>query len=200
MFYAEISPARHRQVVWDLVVVAWVVLWVVLGMHLHDLVTVLAAPGETLSDAGMSIASGADRVAGALDDTPLIGGGIAAPFSALGDAGEDLAGVGEKTRQAAHRLALWLSIVVAGAAVAAVAGPYVAWRLRWSRRATAVARLRSDPGMVRLLALRALLSRPLQELQDISADPLRDLEERPEALAALELRGLGLREEPPATG
>jgi hypothetical protein len=197
MLYAEISQTRHRQVVWDAVVVAWTVLWVVLGMQLHDLVTVLAVPGDALSDVGTSIASGAERLAGALDDAPLLGGGIAAPFTALGDAGEDLAGVGASTRRAAHRLALWLSIVVAGVAIAVVTVPFVAWRLRWSRRATAAARLRSDPGTARVLALRAVLSRPLHELQGISADPLRDVEERPQALAALELRELGLREQPP---
>jgi hypothetical protein len=197
MLYAETSRIRHRQMVWDLVIVAWVVLWVVLGLHLHDLVTVLAVPGEALSDAGTSIASGADRVAGALEGAPLIGAGIAAPFTALGEAGEDLAGVGDSTRQAAQRLALWLSVVVAGIAVAVVTVPYVAWRWRWSRRATAAARLRADPGTARLLALRAVVSRPLHELQDISADPLRDVEERPQELAALELRKLGLREPPP---
>jgi hypothetical protein len=197
MLYAETSRIRHRQMVWDLVIVAWVVLWVVLGLHLHDLVTVLAVPGEALSDAGTSIASGADRVAGALEGAPLIGAGIAAPFTALGEAGEDLAGVGDSTRQAAQRLALWLSVVVAGVAVAVVTVPYVAWRWRWSRRATAAARLRADPGTARLLALRAVVSRPLHELQDISADPLRDVEERPQELAALELRKLGLREPPP---
>jgi hypothetical protein len=197
MLYAETSRIRHRQVVWDLVIVAWVVLWVVLGLRLHDLVTVLAVPGEALSDAGTSIASGADRVAGALEGAPLIGGGIAAPFTALGEAGEDLAGVGESTRQAAQRLALWLSVVVAGVAVAVVTVPYVGWRWRWSRRATAAARFRAESGTARLLALRAVVNRPLHELQAISVDPLRDVEERPQALADLELRKLGLREQPP---
>lgn len=196
MFYAEISRIRHRQVVWDIAVMAWAVLWVILGVHLHGLVTVLAVPGEALSDAGTSMASGADRVAGALADTPLVGGEIAAPFTALGDAGEDLAGVGARSREAAHRLALWLSVVVAVVAIAAVTVPYAAARLRWSRRATAAARLRSDPGAARLLALRAVVSRPLHELLAISADPLRDVEERPEPLAALELRDLGLQEQP----
>ncbi len=198
MLYAETSGKRQRQVVGDLVIVAWVVLWLVVGMYLHDLVTVLAVPGEALSDAGTSMASGADRVADALDGAPLIGGGIAAPFTALGDAGDDLAGVGAATRAAAHRLALWLSVLVSGVAIVGVAAPYGAWRLRWSRRATAAARLRSDPGTARLLALRAVVSRPLHELQAISDDPFRDVEERPEALAALELGRLGLQAQPPA--
>lgn len=200
MLYAETSQLRTRQVVWDLVVVAWAVLWLLLGMHLHDLVTVLAIPGEGLSDVGTSIASGADRIAAALDDTPLIGGGIAEPFAVLGDAGQDLAGVGEQTRQSALRLALWLSVSVAGVAIAVVAAPYLRWRVQWSRRATVTARLRDEPGTARLLALRAVVSRPLTELVRVSSDPLRDVQERPLALAALELRELGLRSDPVEPG
>ncbi len=200
MLYAETSQLRTRQVVWDLVVVAWAVLWLLLGMHLHDLVTVLAIPGEGLSDVGTSIASGADRIAAALDDTPLIGGGIAEPFAVLGDAGQDLVGVGEQTRQSALRLALWLSVSVAGVAIAVVAAPYLRWRVQWSRRATATARLRDEPGTARLLALRAVVSRPLTELVRVSSDPLRDVQERPLALAALELRELGLRSDPVEPG
>lgn len=200
MFYAETLQMRSRQVVWDLVIVAWAALWLLVGMHLHDLVTVLAVPGEGLSDVGNSIASGADRIAAAIDDTPLIGGGIAEPFSLLGDAGEDLAGVGEEARQAAHRLALWLSVSVAGVAVAVVTAPYVFWRVRWSRRATMAARLRDEPGTARLLAMRAVVSRPLQEIVRVSSDPLRDVQERPLVLAALELRELGLRSDPVEPG
>lgn len=197
MFYAETPQMRHRQVVWDLVIVGWATLWVLLGMQLHDLVTVLAVPGEGLADVGRSLASGADRIAGALDDAPLVGGGLAAPFSSLGDAGTDLAAVGERARDAAHRLALWLSLLVAGTAVGVVAVPYVWWRVRWSRRASAVARLRDQPGATRLLALRAVLGRPLEELHRVSDDPVRDVQERPEILAGLELRDLGLRVDRP---
>lgn len=193
MLYAEDPSRRRRQVVRDAAVVAWGVLWILLSMHLHDLVTVLAIPGDALSQAGSSLASGAERVAGALDDAPLIGGGIAAPFAALEDAGTDLAGVGGTTRQAAHRLALWLSVLVAGVAIGAVAVPYVVGRLRWSQRADRAARLRSDPSLLRLLAVRAIATRPIDELQGVSDDPMRDLEARPEALAALELRALGLQ-------
>lgn len=193
MIYAETLQMRSRQIIWDLAVVAWTVLWLLLGMHLHDLVTVLAIPGEGLSDVGTSLASGADRIATALEGTPLVGGEIAEPFSALGDAGEDLAGVGEEARHAALRLALWLSVSVAGVAVAVVAAPYLFWRVRWSRRATVTARLRDEPETARLLAFRAVVGRPLEEVVRISSDPLRDVQERPLALAALELRELGLR-------
>lgn len=192
MLYAETPTIRARQVVWDLVVVAWIVLWVVLGMHLHDLVAVLALPGEELAEVGTSLAAGADRVASAIADTPFIGG-MAAPFSALGDAAGDLVGVGEATQRAALRLALWVSLFVAGAAIATVTVPYLLWRRVWVRRATAASRLRELPEAVRLLALRAVVNRPLEDLVRVSQDPLRDVQERPEVLAALELRDLGLR-------
>lgn len=192
MVYAETSAARTRQVVGDLVVALWVLVWIAVGMHLHDLVTVLAAPGEGLAAAGASLASGAERIAGVIDDAPLIGGGIAAPFSALSETGRDLASVGAATRAAAHDLALWLSVAAAAVPILLLGAPYLWYRAAWSRRAAAAARLRAQPGTVQLLALRAAVTRPLEELHRVSEDPLRDLAERPHVLAAIELRRLGL--------
>lgn len=194
--YAETPPVRTRQIVSDIAVAMWIVFWVVVGVQVHDLVTVLAVPGEQLSEAGASLASGARRIRDAVEGTPLIGGGLAAPFAALGDAGRDLGAVGEATRRAAHRLAWWLSLVTAGAPIALVLVPKLLGRMAWMRRASAAGDLRDDPGAMRLLALRAVATRPLHELRAVSADPVRDLEERPELLAALELRDLGLRGRP----
>lgn len=193
LLYAETSGRRTWQILGDVAVVAWVVAWVVLGAQLHDLVTVLATPGEGLAAAGASLASSAERIADAVRDTPLIGGGIAAPFSALSGAGQELASVGQATREAAHDLALWLSIVIAGPPILLVAFPYLLRRAWWARRATATARLRDEPGTTQLLALRAVVHRPLGQILRVSTDPLRDLGERPHVLAALELRELGLR-------
>lgn len=194
--YAEQGGVRARQVAIDVAVLLWVALWVTLGMHLHDLVTMLAVPGEGLTQVGGSLARGAAGIAGALDDVPLIGEGVAAPFSSLRDAADGLVRAGETTREVAHRLALWLSVIAAGAPIALVLGPWLAWRVLWARRASAARQLRDDPASIRLLALRAAATRPVRELQAVSDDPVRDLEERPEALAALELRRLGLRPPP----
>lgn len=193
LLYAETSSARTRQLAIDLAVVLWVAAWVAFGIHLHDLVTLLAVPGEGLAEVGGALDRGADRIAEALADVPLVGGGVAAPFASLGDAGEGLARVGANTREAAHRLALWLSVVTAGAPVALVVVPWAAWRILWSRRASTATRLRDDPAAIRLLALRAAATRPIWQLHQVSDDPVRDLEEQPAVLAALELRRLGLR-------
>lgn len=193
LLYAETNGRRARQILGDVAVAAWALAWVVLGTQLHDLVTVLAAPGEGLAAAGASLASGAERIASVLGDTPLIGSGIAAPFAALSGTGQELASVGQATREAAHDLALWLSIVVAGLPILVVAAPYLLRRASWARRATATARLRDQPETVQLLALRAVVTRPLAQILDVSTDPLRDLGEHPHVLAALELRDLGLQ-------
>lgn len=198
VLYAETSRMRTLQVVGDLAVVGWIVLWLVLGAHLYDLVAVLAAPGEQLAGVGTELAAGADGVADVVGDAPLVGGGIAAPFSALGDAARGLADVGESTRDAARRLALWTSVLVALAAIVVVARPYLWWRWVWVRRASEAVRLRDHPGAIRLLALRAAVRRPVAELVGVSPDPLRDVDERPELLAGLELRHLGLRSAGPS--
>lgn len=190
--YAETPHVRTRQVLADLATAAWIVLWVAVGLQVYDLVMVLAVPGDQLSDVGTSLADGARRIRDALEGTPLIGGGLAAPFGALADAGRELGDVGEATRRAAHRLGLWLGLVSAGVPIALVLAPKLVRRTAWSRRATAAVRLRDDPGAIQLLAFRAVATRPLAELHAVSSDPLRDLRDRPHALAALELAELGV--------
>lgn len=191
--YAETSSMRARQVVWDLVVIAWVILWVMLGRRLHELLAALTGPGEQLADLGVSLGSSAERIVDAFGDAPFIGGEITAPFVLLRDAAGDLVHVGEAAQQAVLQLALWSSIAATSASVLLVVVPYLLWRATWVRRAATARHLRDRPGAVRLLALRAAVRRPLEQLHDVSNDPMRDLEEKPQVLAALELRALGLR-------
>lgn len=193
MVYAETSAKRTRQIVGDILLVMWIAVCVSVAAQLHDLLLVFAVPGRELADVGSSLSAGADRVGDAIRGTPLIGERVASPFAALEDAGARLTDVGLETRQAAERLALWLSVAAASGPIAVVALPYLLWRMTWSRRAGVVSRLRTEPRMVELLALRAAANRPLDELERVSDDPVRDLRERPHVLAGLELRSIGLR-------
>ncbi|MDQ6650439.1 MAG: hypothetical protein M3Z02_10035, partial [Actinomycetota bacterium] len=59
--YAE-SPARHtRQLLLDLGVLVWVLIWVRVGFWLHHLVAQLAAPGRSVERAGGGFADSPGR-------------------------------------------------------------------------------------------------------------------------------------------
>jgi hypothetical protein len=69
--------------------------------------------------------------------------------------------------------------------------------VRWMRRAGAAAALRAAPAGRDLLALRALATQPLRRLAalgpDVAESWRRGDDTTVDALAALELRGLGMR-------
>lgn len=196
MWYAETTGRRTSQALADAAVLAWAVLWWWLSRMTHDLVAALGTPGRGLAGASERLASGFRGVADAVDGAPLVGGLLRSPFAELAGAAETLGGVGTAQDAAAAVLADWLAALVLLAPVLAVGVVWLLVRARGARRAGAARRLR-DHGDHDLLALRALVTRPTRQLLAISDTPVADWRAgRTEALAALELRRLGLRSQP----
>lgn len=54
--YAETPAFRLRQVLLDVGLVVWVLVWVRIGLWLNDLVQRLEGPGRSIEDAGNQIA------------------------------------------------------------------------------------------------------------------------------------------------
>jgi hypothetical protein len=194
--YAETASRRSRQLLADLLVAAWVAGSVLAGLTVRRLVDELAKPGQAVEQAGGRVASGMGGVQDQVSRVPGIGGSLRAPFERLGEAGQALARAGATQQQVVHELALWLGVLVALIPVVAVLAAWLPGRVRWMREATAASQLRRDIGSndLGLFALRAVANRPLRELRRASPDPFADLQRGDyEALAALELRALGLR-------
>jgi hypothetical protein len=193
-WYADLPGLRSRQLLLDLVVLAWVVLSAWLGRAVHQAVQALAAPGRELQEAGDGLVQGfggaADRVAG----VPGVGRALRAPLDAGAGAGELLVEAGAAQQDAVGTLALVLGLVVGGLPVLLVLARWLPGRLRWSREATAARRLAGD---VDLLALRAAVGAPLPALARLGPDPVTRWRagdaDAGRSLAALELRRLGLR-------
>ena len=195
--YADLPSTRVRQVVTDLAAVAWVYLWIRLGIWLDHLVGRLAAPGRTVERAGTGLA---DNLAGAgsrIDRVPGVGGTLAKPFNQAADAARALAGAGREQQQVVHDLALALAVALVAVPLGLVVFGWLPLRLRWMRRSGAAAALRAAPAGRDLLALRALATQPLRRLAaldpEIAAAWRRGDPEAVDALAALQLRRLGLR-------
>ncbi|HEV8648926.1 MAG TPA: hypothetical protein VG276_05850 [Actinomycetes bacterium] len=196
--YAETASLRARQVVTDLLVVAWATTWVLAGLTLKRLLDKLAGPGRTLRDAGSELAGSAGSIQDRVGRIPVVGDELRAPFGRVGDVGRTLVRAGETQQQVVHDLALWLGLVVAVLPVALVLLWWGPRRWRWVTEASAASRFRAGVSDLELFALRAVANRPLRELRRVSADPAADLAAGDyEALAALELRALGLRADPP---
>ena len=194
--YAELPARRTRQIVLDLLTLAWVVLWVKIGFVVHDLVQRLGTIGGALQNAGGRLSESLGRAAEQAGELPLVGPSLRDPLQAAGDAGRRLADAGAGQQTAVNRLALALALVVALAPVLAVLLRYLPDRLRWMRAASAAATLRDSSADLDLFAIRALSHRPLRELARLGPDPagayLRQEPGATRALADLELTALGL--------
>jgi len=196
-FYADRARVAGRQVLTDLFVVAWVWFWIWAAMRLYDLVEKLAVPGQKMDSAGTGLSDNLRDAGSTMDRVPGVGGALATPFEKAAGAAQALAEAGREQQETVRDIALALSIIVLVVPLGLVLFGWLPLRIRWMRRAGAATRLRGTAGGRDLLALRALASQPLRRLAPLGADPVgawrRGDEPTVEALAALELRTLGLR-------
>lgn len=193
-WYAETDGLRRRQIIADVAVALWVLLWLRVGWAVHEGVQRLAGPGVELEQAGEGLAGGLRETAERAGSVPGIGGGLRSPLDAAAGAGDALAGAGAAQQAAVGALALLLALAIGGFPIAWALLRWLSGRLRWRREAAAAGRLRGD---VDLLALRAAVSAPLPQLAALGPDPVTRWRSGDasagRALAAIELRRLGLR-------
>jgi hypothetical protein len=203
-WYAESRVRRSRQLLADGCVALLLLGCLWLGSSVHHLTADLAGPGRTLESAGATLADKMDEAGTAAGKVPLAGDALAAPFSGASQAGRSIEDAGVKQQQVVGRLATLLGLLAGGLPALLVVGLWLPRRVRFARDAGLAARLRSARGGLDILALRALSRQPLGDLLQVgpavvegwrASDP-----DAIEALAALELRGLGLRSRltPPA--
>ena len=197
--YADTPGRRTRQILSDLLVLAWTALWVWLGVALYRLIEQLATPGQRLESAGNGLGSRLHDAGDSAGRVPLVGDNLRSALDRAAGTGTDLADAGRAQQHAVHHVALLravaLVVVMGGVALAG----WLLVRVRWAREATAARRL-LGAGAPELFALRALTRRPVRALARVAGpdtDPAaawrRGDPEIVAALADLELRRLGLR-------
>lgn len=197
--YAELPGVRARQIVSDVAAALGVGLFVRAGMWLHHLVSELAGPGRAIEDAGATMASSMDLIGDAIDDLPVVGRVLRAPFARAANAGTALADAGRSQQEVVITIALWVAAIFAAAGSVAILTWWLPRRITWVREATAAVQLRDAAGDLRLFAYRAVANRSLPVLRRVVPDPGRALADGNfDTLAAVELESLGLRTVRPA--
>ncbi|MFG2168434.1 hypothetical protein [Micromonospora chersina] len=195
--YADRFPTALRQLLTDLLVVVWVYAAIRFALWLHDLVEKLAVPGEKLEGAGGGLADNLADAGGKVGRVPLVGDELTGPFTKAAEAARAVAEAGRDQQELVGQLALALAIAALVFPLGLVLFGWLPLRVRWMRRAGAAKALAAAPAGRDLLALRALAGQPLAKLNRIAPDVAeawrRGDDETVDALAALELRGLGLR-------
>jgi hypothetical protein len=200
--YADLPSRRTSQVVGDLLLVGWVVVWIWLAAQVHHATERLAVPGRRIDSSAGDLAAQLHHAADSVGGLPVVGDDVGRPFDGAGAAADRMAAAGRSQVAAVDTLAFWLAIATALVPILLVLAFYVPARVRFVRRATAGQRLVDSAADLDLFALRALSNQPLHVLARISDDPAgrwraqdADVVRR---LAALELSDAGLV--PPPTG
>ncbi|WP_434741300.1 hypothetical protein [Micromonospora sp. SH-82] len=195
--YADRSPVAVRQLLTDLLVVAWVYVSIRGALWLHDLVERLAVPGQKLEGAGGGLADNLADAGGKVGRVPLVGDELTAPFERAAGAARAMAEAGRDQQELVDQLALALAVAVLVFPIGLVVFGWLPLRLRWMRRAASAAALAAVPAGRDLLALRALTNQPVRRLTRVSPDVAqawrRGDDATVNALAELELRRLGVR-------
>lgn len=195
--YADAPLRRTRQLLADVLVLAWVVLWAWAGTAVHDGTTALADPARQTDSAATSLGEQLRDAGGRLGGTPVVGDELAAPFDRAAEASDQIAAAGRDTVGAVERLALLLGLAVALVPILIALAVHLPRRWRFAREATAGARFVDAHEDLDLFALRALAHQPMHVLARVSDDPAgawragdREVVRR---LAELELADVGLR-------
>lgn len=195
--YADRPVTVIRQLLTDLLVVAWVYVWIRVGKYVYDLVEKLAVPGREVEHAGTGLADNLSSAGKKVDRVPAVGDALSSPFSHAADAARSLANAGHEQQTIVHELAVVLAIAVVAVPLGLVLFVWLPLRVRWIRRAGAAAALRDAKSGRDLLALRALARQPLRRLTALDPDIASAWRSGDpgavDALATLELRRLGLR-------
>lgn len=189
--------ARARDITLDLIVVAWVVAWVLVGRFVYGVVSALGAPAAPMRTAGDALSARMLDIADRVTGVPLVGDDLQTPFAGTASVGTNLTLAADQLESSVDRMALWLSLLTAGTPIVLVVAWYALRRWRSIVNATSLAAYRDRPELEELLALRALTSRSTTELSAVSDNPLGDWRNGDSgvvtALANLEIRNSGLR-------
>lgn len=199
--YADLPGRRLVQILADLGLLAWVVLWAWVGRRVHDVTMALAEPGRQLQGAGAGFREKLNAAGNGVDDLPLLDDRVAGPFRSAAAAGTDIEKAGTDLVRAVERLALLIGWTTALVPIVIVALVWAFVRGRFVRRASAAQRFIDAEDDLDLFALRAMANQPMGALAKVSSDPSgawrRGERDTIRALALLELKDSGLR--PPRT-
>jgi hypothetical protein len=195
--YADAPGRRTAQIVADLLVVAWIVLWAWAGTAVHDGTSALAAPARQTDESATAMAGQLRDVGSRIEETPLVGDELASPFDRAADASEGIAAAGRSSVEAVEQLAVVLGLTTALVPILVALAVHLPRRWRFAREATAGARFIDSADDLDLFALRALAHQPMRVLAAVSDDPAGDWRRQDAAvvrrLAELELADVGLR-------
>jgi hypothetical protein len=196
-YYADSSSRRQNQILADVLVLIWVALCIWAGWNVYNGIQQVRPAATELSSAGDSIRINMSSAASGVGSIPFgVGDALRGPFDAISGAGQTLADAGTSLGMTIDEFSRMAGLFVALVPIILVAGPWALIRYRFVRRATNAQEWLTRAGSLEMFALRALVTLPLDRLEQLGPDAVsgffRGDQATVRALAALELEAYGV--------
>ncbi len=195
--YSDFARQRTLQILGDVIALLVLVGGILAAVAVHGTIVTLDAVGREVQASGEGLSATMTDVGDALSSTPLIGEGISAPFGAASDAADSLAAAGENWQLGVHTLAATAAWTVVAIIVAALLFVWFRPRIVGAVRRGRAARLAAAPNARELLALRAIVDLPAEQVLALHPNAMDAWRRGDPAvirdLAALHLRASGVR-------
>lgn len=193
-FYAERPMRLARQLLADVLVIAWVALCFATARSAYEVTLRLQGPGKGLAQAGTDMQAAFTDAAATAGRVPFIGEDLARALGAGVQAGASLVATGQDQIDALETTARGTAVAVVLVGAVPVLVVWLWLRIRYARAARSAIVIRRDD--TDLLALRALTHLPARQLLGAASDPAAAWRQGDRGaihrMAELELRSLGL--------
>ncbi|MEO7587710.1 MAG: hypothetical protein ABIS84_06740 [Arachnia sp.] len=187
---------RVADVVGDVLLVVWVVLWFLAARAVGDALDSLAQSVQRLGAATGTAADRIDETARALGDVPLVGEQLSAPFPRIAASLRDLATQIAMQVDSLGVTSGWAVPLLFLVPTVIAAGWYIPWRIRRAQETAAARGLLLRNPSLDVFALRAVSTAHLRGVARITADPAAAWRAKDPViitrLADLELRRVGV--------
>ena len=197
MTRTRIRPTRRAlHVIWDVVLVLWVMGWALAAWVIKAVVGSLAGPAREIGQTTDTLASRFDDAVQRISDVALVGEELAAPLRPIGATLRDISEQAAAQVAVVNSIAWLLFFVIWLIPSLSVALVYLPLRIRRARESTQARKFVDERADLDLFALRAMAKAPMTELAQISDDPVAAWragdKQVIDALADLELRRVGI--------
>ena len=199
--WSELPIERLKEQLADVATAVWLLFWGGIVWQLFDFLAGFAEGGRLIRTGGQTMVQSGRDLGDTLADVPLVGGQLSdTARDAFADVGQPLSAFGTDVEQFILAVAASVALILALVTIAPWLSRYVPWRWRRVRRVRAAHRAirrapdMGEPGIERILAMRAISRLEYSTLLEDSPDPFGDWQRgRHDRLARAELASVGLR-------
>ena len=133
--YADTPTRRTRQLLADVFILLWVGFWLYAGRQVHDLVSALRSPADSITSAGVSVNDALTGAGQQAQQIPFVGDQLRTWLTQAAGSGTTLEQAGTSMGETIDRLAFALGLATALAPISIVVAVWLWMRVRFVRAA-----------------------------------------------------------------